>query len=121
MHERNPTPAGPRPRRFIDQTIAFPPAALERTVEIGDAVADVVNSGAAPSEESGNGAVGVARREQLDLGFTEGEREDVGAVGHLGGMRMQAEHVPVERSGGVEVGNRNSDVGNTRGVSHTSS
>lgn len=120
MDEGDAPAAGTPARNFVDEPVAGLPAALERRVEIGDPIADVMNAGTPPLQESGDWPVLVLRREELDLGFTEGKRHDVGAIGRLGWVRRKAEHLPIEGGSGVEVGNRYPYMRNARGVGHSS-
>jgi hypothetical protein len=103
MDEGDAPTAGPGPRNFVDQSVSRLATSRQRRLEIGNPVADVVNPRTPPFEEPGNGAIGAERREQLDLGIPEGERDDRRPIGLLRGMRAEAEDIPVEGERGVEV------------------
>ena len=64
------------------------------------------------------GLSGSTGREQLYLGFAERQRHDAGAIGDFGRMRLQAEHVTIERERRVEIGHGDSDMGDPGAVSH---
>ena len=120
MDEGNPAAAGSQAGNLVHEAVPGLPAALERGVEIGNTVAHVMDAGTAPLEESGNGTVGVPRSEELDFRFPEGEGQYGGAIGRFGGMWLDAQHLPVERRGGVEVGDGYSDMRYARGFGHAS-
>ena len=120
MDEGDPAAAGSLTGNLVHQAIPRLPAPFERGIEIRNPVADVMNAGTAPLEEAGNGTLGVPRGEQLDLRFAEGKRQNGGAVGRFGGMGLDAQHLPVEGGGGVEVGDGNADMRYARGFGHSS-
>ena len=60
----------------------------------------------------------VSGRQQLDLGLAEGQRHDGGAVGLLGGMRREAEDVPIEGERRVEVRHGDADMSDAGAISH---
>ena len=111
MDESNSALAGPAPGRLIDQPVSELPAGVQRGIEVGHTVADVVDAGAAPRQEAGDGTVGTDGFEQLDFGSAEGQRNDAGAVGFLHQMRNDAEDVAIEGQGIVDAFNRNANVG----------
>src|SRR5947207_5185250 len=76
MQEGDAPAPGPAARVLIDEPVAGGPATLERLVEIGHAVADVMDPRAAPGEELRHGARGVAGLEQLDLHVAQRERSE---------------------------------------------
>src|SRR5207247_1119298 len=80
MQERDAAAIGAAAGLLVDQTVAGRPAALERPVEIGHAVADVMDARSASSEELRHGALGVARLEQLDLNVAQREADDRSAI-----------------------------------------
>jgi len=71
VHEGDAAPAGASARDVVHQAITGRPTGRQRCVEIGHAVADVVDAGTTALEELGDGAVRGTRRQQLDLGFPE--------------------------------------------------
>ena len=88
MDEGDSAAARSDPGRFIDQPVAPGLAFGQGLVEVGDAVADVVNARTAPLEKSGDRSIGSPRLEQLDLGFAEAEGNDARAVGLFRRMRL---------------------------------
>ena len=81
-------PPAPSAWSLVHQSVAGAPAGGQGGVQIGHPVADVMNAGAAAGEEPGDGTVRLERREQLDVGFAEGKRNDAGAVGGFRRMRL---------------------------------
>ena len=118
MKEGNATAPGAESRRLVDQFVARLAAASERLVKVGHAVADMMDAGPAPLQEARNGAIGGAWRQEFNGGVAQREAEDLGPVGLLRRMRFEAEDVTVERGGGIEVGDGNPDVCNTRRSTH---
>ena len=107
------------PVRGISSMSRYPAArqAVEGGVEIGDAVADVVDAGTTALEKLRDRTVRGERSEQLDLRLPERQRHDGRAVGLLGGMRGEAEHIPIERERRVDVGHGDSDMRNAGAIS----
>ncbi len=89
--------------KLVDQTVAGGPAGSQRRVEIGHAVADMVDAGPSFREEFRDRSLGGEGRQQLYVRLTEGQRHDGRAVGGLGGMWLETENVPIE-------GERRADV-----------
>jgi hypothetical protein len=81
MDKSDPAASSAHAGLLVDQPVAASAALGEGQVEIGDAVADMVNAGSAPLQETRNGPVGSAWLEQLHLGFAEGQGYDAGSVG----------------------------------------
>src|SRR2546426_100817 len=106
----HPTP-GPAARPGVDEAVAPRPTPLQRPIEVRHAVADVMDPRPAPGEKLRHRAVRVARLEELDLDVAEGEPDDRGAVGRFGTSRLEAEDVAVERDGGGDRRNGDTDVG----------
>src|SRR2546428_754878 len=111
MHERDAPTTGPAARHVVDEAKAPRPTALERPIEVPHAVTDVMDPRPAPGEKLRYRAVRVARLEELDLDVAEGEPDDRGAVGRFGTSRLEAEDVAVERDGGGDRRNGDTDVG----------
>lgn len=114
MHEGDPVSARSGARRVVDEPVAFGAAALERGIEVGDAVADVVDPGAAAAEELSDGTVRIARGEELHRRAAEGKPDDRGPVGGFPGAGFDAQDVAVEGQGGVEVRDGDADVRDRR-------
>lgn len=118
MDERDPASAGPSSRNLVNQLVAGLAAPFESGVEVSHPVTDVMNPGAPFFQEAGHRALGVVRRQQLDLGFAEGKRNDRGAVGGFRGMGNQPKDVTVKGKGGFEIGDRHANVGNSGCLGH---
>jgi len=71
MKKSDALAAGAGPGLLIDEPIAGGATAIEGLVEVVDPVTDVVNAGASPSQEFGDGAIGRGRLEQLDVRVAE--------------------------------------------------
>ena len=119
MHERDSATAGTAPRGGVDELIAGGPTAVERAVEVGDAVTDVMDPGAAPGEEFGNRRIGVTRLEQLDVDIAQMQGDDRGAVRLFGRAGSDTQDVCIEWQGVGDAGDCDADVGHTqRGIAH---
>src|SRR6185437_645093 len=111
MHERDAPAAGAAPRHLVDETIASRPAALERTVQIRHAVADMMDAGPAFGEKLRHRSVRIARLEELDVDVAQRQGDDRRAVGRLVASRLDAEDVPIKAEGGVDGRHGDTDVG----------
>jgi hypothetical protein len=120
VDEGNPPASGSSPGNLVDQLIPGGPAALQGRVEVGNPIADVMNSGPPLFEESGHRAGGIPRGQQLHLGFAEWQGNDGRAVGLLGRMRRETKNVAVKSERGVEVRHRYANVGNSGCLGHMS-
>lgn len=118
MDERDASPPGSRSGHLVDQAVAAAAAGLEGTVEIGDAVTNVMNARTAPLEKSCDGTVGVAGRQELDLALPEGQGNYCGAVGVLGRMGNEPQHIPIERQSGFDIRHGDAHVGDAGLVGH---
>jgi hypothetical protein len=118
MHECNAASTGAEPGSLIDQPIAGGPAGGKCGVEIGHAIANVVNPGTAAHEKLRDGAVLLQGSEELYRGFAERQCDNPGAIGDFGRIRLQAEHVTIERERRVEIGHGDSDMGYPGAVRH---
>lgn len=114
MNEGNPAAPRAHAGLGVDQPVAAGTALREGQVEIGDAVADMVDARPAPSQESRDGPVGSARLEQLDLGLAEGQGNDAGSVGFFRRVWFDAEHVAVEWQRGFDALDRDAHMGDGR-------
>lgn len=110
MQKRDATFAGPAPGRFIDQAVPKSLTALQRGIEIGDAVANVVDARPASGQKLGDGTRGIARLEELDVDGTEPQADDPGAIGGFRMPRREAEDVPVEGQGVGDARDGDADV-----------
>lgn len=118
MKEGNAASPGAEPRRLVDQLVTGLATACECGIEVGNAIAHVMDAGPATLQEAGNRAVGGPGCQEFNARVTEREAQDISSVGLLHRMRLQAKHVAVERGGRIEVGHGNPDVGNTRRSTH---
>ena len=84
MDERHTAPTGAGTRLLIHELVAGATAGIEGFVQVGNPVADVVDAGTAFGQELGDGTIGGARLQKLDLGVTEVQRDDHRPIGHLG-------------------------------------
>lgn len=110
MQEGDAAAADAAPGRFVHEAVTGGAGTDERGIEIGDAVADVMDPGTAFGEEAGNWPVRVARLEQLDVDVAECEAHDRRAVGRLRSTRVETQHVAIEWKGVGNAGDRNADV-----------
>src|SRR6267143_1649961 len=119
MQERDAPAPGTAARHVVDEPVTRGPAALERSVEIGHPVADMVDSRAAPGEKLRHRTRGVAGLEQLDLRVAQGEADDRRAIGGFGTPRLEAQDVPVKGQGEGDARHGNADMGDAcAGVRH---
>ena len=116
MQERDTFPLGAEPGRFIDQPNAGLATTLERTVEIVDRKADVMDARAAFGDELADGCVRMLGLEQLDEGVTGRKAGDVRTIGVVERHDGEAEQIAVEWKNVVERAHGDSDVGNARGT-----
>jgi len=119
MEERDPVSAGTGAGLLINQRVACATASRERLIQIGDPVADVMDSRAATSQESTDGRIGIRRFEEFHLGAAEVEMDDPSPIDQFGGTWGQAEDVAVKAQrridtfdGDAEVGKSGIHVGN---------
>lgn len=116
MQERDTFPLGAESRRFVDQPNARLAASCERTVEIVDSEADVMDARAAFGDELADGCVRMLGLEQLDEGITGREAGNARAVGVVERDVWETEQVAVEWKNLVERAHGDSDVGNACGT-----
>ncbi len=114
VQEGDATAACADARRSVHELIPGGAAPLEGAIEIGHAIADVVNAGAAPGQEFGDRALRIARFEQLDGDVAEGNTDDRGAVGGFGMPGLEAQHVAVEGERVGDARDGDADVGEAR-------
>src|SRR5207253_1222097 len=82
-------------------------------IEVGHAVAQVMNARPSLGEEPRDGAIGIARLQQLDVDVAQRQGDDSGAIGRFRLPRLEAKHVPVEGQGGVDRRDGDAHVGDT--------
>lgn len=117
--DKGDSPAGgSAARSFVNQAVAGLAAAFQCGIQVRDAVAYVMNAGAALFEEPGNRALRSLRTQQFDFGLPEGQGNDGGAIGGFRRMGNQAEYVTIERERGGQVRNRDADVSNPGWLGH---
>ena len=116
VQERDTFPLGAEPGGFIDQSKAGLAAPRERTVEIVDREADVMDAGATFGDELADGGVRMLGLEQLDEGVTGRKAGDVRTIGVVERHDGEAEQIAVERKDLVERTHGDSDVGDARGT-----
>ena len=97
MQEGDTFPVGAEPGRFIDQPKAGRAATRERTVEIVDCEADVMDAGAAFGDELADGCVRMLGLEQFHEGVTGCEAGDARSVGVVERDVAEIEQIAVER------------------------
>ena len=119
MQEGDAAATGATARGRIHELIACRAAPLERLVEVGNAVADVMNTGTPPRQELGDRAIGITGLEQLDIHVAERQTDDGSAVSDFGITGRQAQHVAVEGQGVGDTRHGDADVSEARrGVGH---
>jgi hypothetical protein len=74
----------------------------------------MVNAGTVSLQEPGDGGPGLPGGQELDVGVPEGQGNDPGTVDLLSRPRLHAEHGAIECERFVEVGDGDTDVGQTR-------
>jgi hypothetical protein len=120
VDECNSSTFGAYPRRFVNEAVACGPAGHKRGIQIGHAIADVMNAGTSLGKEFPNRTFGLERGQQLDLRIAERESQNPSPIYLFGWMRFQAEDIAVERQRGSEIGNGNSNMSNAGAVRHRS-
>ena len=124
MEEGDTFPLGSLSRGLVDQSNSRGTAAIERTVEIIDGEADVMDAGTPLGDELADGRIRMVGLEQLDERFAGSEASDAGTVSVVEIDFREAEQVAVEGENLVErahgdphVGDASCTAGN---VSHVS-
>jgi hypothetical protein len=105
-------------RNLVHKTVSRVPAGLNGRVQIGDAIADVVNAGATLRQKFAHRTVRLDRSQQLDLRLAEWECQNGGTVGYFRWMRLNPEHIPVKGECRFQVFNGYTDVSNAGTVDH---
>lgn len=118
MDECNAPSTRPGARHLVHQTVSLPAAGLEGLVEVGDAVTNVMDTGAAALEEFRDGTVGVARGKKLDLALPQRQGNYCGAVGVLGRMGCESQDIPIECQSGFDIRHGDTHMGDAGLVGH---
>lgn len=118
MDERYAPSSRAGPGHLVHEPVAAAAAGFERLVEVGNAVTNVMDAGAATLEKFCDGTARVAGGQQLDLALPEREGNDGSAVGVLGRMGCEPQHIPVERQRGFDIRHGDAHVGDAGLVGH---
>lgn len=118
MYEGDSPTAGADARCFVDQLVAGLLAGSQGGVQIADPIADMVDSRPATGQEPGDWTFRFSRGKELDLRIAERERNDGSSVSRFGGMRLEGQHVAVERECRVEIGHGNPNMRNPGAIRH---
>lgn len=110
MHERDAAATGAGARGVVDEAVPSRSARRERGVEIGHAIAEVMNPGAAAGQELCDRSVRFLRCQQFDVDVAEREGNNRRAVSRFGGRGRDPEDVPVERERFVQIADGDADV-----------
>ena len=111
MDERHTAPTCTRTRLLIHELVAGAAAGIESFVQIGNPVADVVDAGPAFGQEFGDGTIGGAGLQKLDLGVAEVQRDDHRPIRHFGAAGGETKHLGIEGKGCGDVLHRDADMG----------
>ncbi len=111
MEERDAAPTHSRSGLLIHQLVTSAAAGVEGFVEIRDPVADVMDAGTTLGQESGDGTIGGAGLQELDLGVAEVQRNDHRPIGHFGAAGGQAKDFGIKGKGCGDVLHRDADMG----------
>jgi hypothetical protein len=111
-------PGGPTAGNLVDEAIAGVSARLNRGVEIGNPVADMMDARPPASQEFPDGTVRIGRSQQFYSRVSEGKAQDGGSVYHLGWIRLHSQDVAVEGNCRLEIWNGNTDMGDAGAISH---
>ena len=119
MQEGDAAASGATAWDVVHEAIPGGAAPFQRAVEIGYAVADVMDTGAAAREKLRNRTAGLAWLEQLDVHVAEPQTHDGGAVGGFRGTGLETQYVTIEGQGVGDARDGDTDVGEARrGVVH---
>ena len=113
MQKRDALLLRTNPRHFVDEANTSGPAARQRSVEVVDGEADVMNPRAAFGHEPADRRFRGFRFEQLDERFSGRHAGDARPIGVVEGHVRQTEDVAVKRQDLIEGPHRNSDVRKT--------
>lgn len=112
MKKSDAAAAGSAPGRLIDQAVSRSLTALQGGIEIGNAVANVMNAGTALRQKLGDRTRRIAGLEQLDVHGTEPQADDLGAVRgfRIPGGGSKPEDVAVKRKRVGDAGDGDADM-----------
>lgn len=97
--------------RVVHEAVAGGAAARHGGIEIGDAVAQMMDARAAPGQEPGDRTVGVARLQQLDVHVAERETHDFGPIGGFRRPGFEPQDVAIEGQRIGDARDRDAHVG----------
>jgi thioredoxin 1 len=115
VKEGNASPTGAAAGYLIDQAVPRGARAVEGGIEVGHAVADVMDARSALRQEPGDRSIGVDGFEQLDVHVAEGQAHDSGAIGPFSGAGLKTQDVAIKRKSVGDVRDRDADMRETRG------
>jgi thioredoxin 1 len=96
VNEGDPAPASTNSGHIVYQPVSGRSARFERGIQIGNPVADMMDSGSSAGQELGDGAVRVVRFEKLYLSVAEGKRRDGGAIGRFECVGVETQHLTIK-------------------------
>lgn len=111
MDERHAAPTRTRTRLLIHELVAGATAGIEGFVQIGDPVTDVMDTGTTLGQKPGDGTIGGAGLQELDLGLAEVQRDDHRPIGHFGAARGETKDLGIKGKGCGDVLHRDADMG----------
>jgi len=111
VDERHAAPTRTRTRLLIHELVAGATAGIEGFVQIGDPVTDVMDTGTTLGQKPGDGTIGGAGLQELDLGLAEVQRDDHRPIGHFGAAGGQTKDLGIKGKGCGDVLHRDADMG----------
>lgn len=111
MEERHAASTRTGTRLLIYELVAGATAGIEGFVQVGNPVADVMDTGAALGQEPGDGTIGGAGLQELDLGVAEVQRDDHRPIGHFGAAGGQTKDLGIKGKGCGDVLHRDANMG----------
>jgi hypothetical protein len=111
MEERHAAPTCTGTRLLIHELVTGATTGIEGFVKVGNPVADVMNAGTPFGQEPGDGTVGGAGLQKLDLGVAEVQRDDHRPIGHFGAAGGQTKDLGIKGKGCGDVLHRDADMG----------
>ena len=114
MKKGNPTTPRTAAGCLVDEAVTRGAALLQGGLEIGNLIADMVNARTVAFQVPGDRRPGLPGGQQLDVGIPEAQGNDPGAIDLFGRAGLHAEHGAIECERFVEVGDGDTDMGQTR-------